>query len=111
MRIHSKYFTPKFCDVYKLHNKINSDGYVYCIIQRGMYGLKQAAILAYQQLVKKLQLFGYHLVDGTTGLWKHHSRPTKFALCVDDFSIKYFSKDDAFHLINALKTNYKISQD
>ena len=111
MRIHSRYFTQEFRDVYKLHNKINTDGYVYCVIQRGMYGLKQAAILAYQQLVKNLKPFGYHPVDGTTCLWRHQSRPTKFALCVDDFGVKYFSKEDAFHLINALKTNYKVSQD
>jgi len=32
------------------NEKINKDGYVYCKIKLGMYGLKQAALLAYQQL-------------------------------------------------------------
>ena len=111
MRIHSRYFPSKFRELYKLYNKINQDGYVYYVIQRGMYVLKQAAILAYQQLVKNLKPFGYVPVEGTTGLWTHLTRPTKFALCVNDFGVKYFSKEDAFHLINALKTKYEISQD
>ena len=46
MRIHSQYFDKEIRYLYKLHDKLNSDGYVYCEIQLGMYGLKQAAILA-----------------------------------------------------------------
>ena len=111
MRIHAKYFTEEFRKAYNLYDKINADGYVYCIIQRGMYGLKQAAILAYEQLVDNLRPFGYAPVEGTTGLWAHTTRPTKFALCVDDFGVKYFSNEDALHLISALKTKYEISQD
>ena len=76
-----------------------------------MYGLKQAAILAYQQLVENLKPFGYAPIEGTTGLWTHKTRPTKFALCVDDFGVKFFSKEDALHLISSLKKNYEISQD
>ena len=40
MRIHSKYFSQNFRDLYKLHDRINKDGYVYCEIVKGMYGLK-----------------------------------------------------------------------
>ena len=76
-----------------------------------MYGLKQAAILAYKQLVKKLIKDGYEPVEGTLGIWSHSIRPTKFALCVDDFGVKYYLNDDAFHLINALKKHYIISED
>ena len=76
-----------------------------------MYGLKQAAILAYKQLVNNLQKFGYAQAEGTTGLWSHKTKPTKFALCVDDFGVKYFSQDDAKHLIDALKKHYITSQD
>ena len=70
-RIHAKYFSKEFRDKYNLHNKINKDGYVYCIIQKGMYSLKQAAILAYKQLVKNLQQYRYTPIEGTTGLWSH----------------------------------------
>ena len=40
-------------------------------IQKGMYDLKQAAILAYKQLVTNLQQYGYAPIEGTTGLWSH----------------------------------------
>ena len=76
-----------------------------------MYGLKKAAILAYKQLVKNLKQHGYEPTEGTTGLWHHASRPTKFASCVDDFGVKYFSKDDAEHLITTLNKYYSISED
>jgi hypothetical protein len=53
MRIHSKHFNEEFRTLYKINNIIADDGYVYCEILKGMYGLKQAAILAYLQLKKK----------------------------------------------------------
>ena len=76
-----------------------------------MYGLKQAAILAYQQLEKILQPFGYFPEPHTVGIWAHKTRQTKFCLCVDDFGIKTFSTEDANHLLDALKSFYKISED
>ena len=33
MKIHSKYFSDKFREIYNLHDKINKDGYVYCAIK------------------------------------------------------------------------------
>jgi len=111
MRIHAKYFSNRFCQIYKIDEKINQDGYVYCIILRGMYGLKQAAILAYKQLVQHLALHGYKPCGNTTGIWEHKTLKTKFALCVDDFMVKYFTKSDAQHLINALKRKYDITID
>jgi hypothetical protein len=46
------------------------------------------------------------------GMWTHKTKPTKFCLCVDDFGVKYFNKEDASHLINALKASgYAISID
>ena len=76
-----------------------------------MYGLKKAAILAYKQLVHNLGKHGYFPIPLTTGLWKPKSRDTVFALCVNDFGIKYTTKDNINHLIAALKQSYKISID
>ena len=78
------------------------------MIKKGMYGLKQAAILAYKHFVKLLAPHGYCPCPNTTGLWKHDTRPTKFCLYVNDFGVKYFSHDDANHLLDALKQHYKI---
>ena len=76
-----------------------------------MYGLKQAAILAYKQLVAHLKPHGYEPIPFSLSLWRHKTRRTKFCLCVDDFGVKYFTKEDADHLLNALKSGYPTSID
>ena len=55
LRIHSRYLSTEFKKEYELGNMIDSDGYIYCQINKGMYGLKQAAILAYKLLVERLE--------------------------------------------------------
>ena len=111
IRINARYFSTAFRTLYNLHDKIHSDGYIYCKIKKGMYGLKQAAILAYKLLLKRLALHGYIPIPLTDGLFKHKTRPTIFALCVDDFGVKYNSDDDLLHLQQTLKTYYDISVD
>jgi hypothetical protein len=111
MRIKYRYFPQDIRTQYNLTPLVDQDGYVYVRIKKGMYGLKQAAILAYQHLVNQLAPHGYHPCPYTTGLWHHETRPTKFCLCVDDFGVKYFSRHDADHLLNALRAHYKISVD
>ena len=76
-----------------------------------MYGLKQAAIIAYNHLISHMDQHGYYPVTLTTGLWVHKIIKTNFCLCVDDFGVKYFSKYDANHLLNSLKNYYAISTD
>ena len=77
MRVRLKYFPPDIIEQYQLHTKVAADGYVYICIQKGMYGRKQAALLAYKNLKAHLQPFGYHPVEGTVGLWAHNTQPTK----------------------------------
>jgi hypothetical protein len=84
---------------------------VYLEIRRGMYGLKEAGIIAFNQLVRKLEPAGYEPMPFTPGLWRHRTKPTTFTLCVDDFGVKYFSMADALHLIQAIKTNYDLTID
>ena len=50
MRIHGRFFQEDFRNLYNIHDKIAPDGYVYCEVMLGMYGLKQAAMLAYNQI-------------------------------------------------------------
>jgi hypothetical protein len=35
------------------------------------------------------------------------ARPAQFSLAVDDFGVKYVGKDNAMHLIDAIKSLYK----
>ena len=76
-----------------------------------MYGLKQATILAYKLLVKRLEKKGYIPIPLTNGLFKYTSRKTIFALYVDDFGVKNHSQDDLLHLQITLKEHYDISID
>ena len=111
MKVHIKHFPKDIVEKYNLNNKVSKDGYIYIQIKKGMYGLKQAAVLAYNQLVSKLKIHGYFPSPHTNGIWEHKTRKTRFCLCVDDFGIKSYSHDDTQHLINALKSNYTISVD
>ena len=61
---------------------------------------------------RNFNLTGYYEVAHTPGLWNHVTRPVQFSLVVDDFSVKYVGKENAEHLINAIKTEgYKLSID
>jgi hypothetical protein len=76
-----------------------------------MYGLKEAAIIAFNQLIQKLAPSDYKAMAFTPGLWRHCTRKITFVLCVDDFGVKYYSKIDALHLIGAIKNHYKLTID
>ena len=87
-------------------SKFEHAGYVYLQINKGMYGLAQAGLLANELLAKRLAKHGFGQTPHTPGLWKHHTKPIQFALVVDDFGIKYKNKQDAQDIINALESNY-----
>jgi hypothetical protein len=103
---------PKdFVIMYNLANKATSDGFVYIKIQKGMYGLPQAGILAQELLEQRLNMHGYHQSPITPGLWQHNYQPISFTLCVDDFAIKYVGREHAEHLAFILSKHYKCSHD
>ena len=87
------------------------NGFVYVEIRKAIYGLPQAGALANKQLKEKLKPHGYYEVPHTPGLWRHISRPISFTLVVNNFGVKYFSKEHADHLINAIKGTYKCTED
>jgi hypothetical protein len=111
MKIHISNFPADIIERYHLHNLVDRNGYVFIQINKGMYGLKQASVLAYDLLVKNLKKDGYHPIPHTVGLWSHSTKNIYFCLCVDDFGIKYTKKSDADHLLNSLKKHYSLSID
>jgi hypothetical protein len=92
-------------------NILAVDGWVYIEIRKGMYGVKQAGLLATQLLQKRLAPFGYYPALHTPGLWLHKTRPIAFSLIVDDVAIKYVGKQHADHLWGALLRSYKLTTD
>ena len=111
MRVHISKFPKDIIERYNLYDKMDDQGFVYIRIRKGMYGLRQAAILAYNNIVRLLEPHGYAPVPGTQGIWKHKDRPVRFCLCVDDFGIKYFDKKDVQHLLQALAAHYEYTID
>ena len=49
-------------DAYNLTSLVDEQGWIYIRIEKGMYGIKQAGIIANQELLKHMALFGYHPV-------------------------------------------------
>jgi hypothetical protein len=103
-------FPEEIVQKYNL-NALAVEGWVYIEIRKGMYGLKQAGLLANQLLQTRLAPFGYYPARHTPGLWLHHTWPIAFILVVDDFAVKYVGKQHADHLRNALLKTYKLTTD
>ncbi len=111
-----KYMQLKILDMlddiiehYKLCSIVTPDGHIYCEIQKGMYDLPQAGIIAQELLADRLKQHGYTQSKTTPGLWLHKTRPIQFSLVVDGFGVKYVGKENALHLLNTIQKYYKCS--
>jgi hypothetical protein len=96
---------------YNLREIATPDGFIYCEIRKGMYGLPQAGIIAQDLLADRLRNHGYTQSKTTPGLWSHKSCPIQFSLVVDDFGVKYVGKENVEHLLNTIQKHYKSSCD
>ena len=83
------------------------NGKVMVRIDKGIYGLPQAARLAKHGLDGHLNQHGY-FETSTICLYKHVTRPVMFALVVDDFGIKSHGTEHTDHLLNTLRLRYQI---
>ena len=110
MRLQYSVIPQEIKTAYKL-DKLEQDGWVYVRIDRGMYGLPQAGILANELLTTRLTKAGYYACQFTPGLWRHAWRPITFALVVDDFGVKFTGDAHANHLITTLQKDYDVTID
>ena len=110
MRLPYKIIPQEIKTAYNL-DELEQDGWVYVRIDRGMYGLPQAGLLAHELLKKRLTKAGYYDCQFTPGLWRHVWRPITFALVVDDFGVKFIGDMHANHLISTLKKDYGVTID
>ena len=109
MHMKLKDIPSKFVKMYNLKKTAAPDDTIYFKIQKGMYGLPQAGILAQNLLEEQLNKHGYHQNPTTPGLWRHDWRPISFTLCVDNFGIKHDRKEHANHLAKILNKHYVCS--
>lgn len=71
-----------------------------------MHGLKQAVVLTFDYLVKYLWKHGYIPISNTICIRHNKIKRTPFCLCVDDFGVKYYHKDNVFLLFNIPQESY-----
>ena len=86
-----------------------SNGWVYMETRKGIPGLKQSRRIVNDRLQLYLYKFGYAPVVRTPSLWKHATKNIIFSLIIDDFGVRYVGKNNANHLIQALKNLYNVS--
>jgi hypothetical protein len=110
MRLPISILPEEIIEKYHL-TRLAVDGWVYLEIRKGMYGLKQAGILANQLLQKRLKPFEYHQSRHAPGLWLHTTKPTAFSLVVEYFAIKYVTDAGVNQMRNARLRNYEITTD
>ena len=103
MKLHLHIIPQEIIDEYALHDLVDKDVWIYLKIVKGMYGLKQAGIIANMELTNHVQ--------HTTVLWRHKTRATIFTLVVDNFATKYMKKQDTDHLLQSLRAKYTIYTD
>ena len=72
MFIHKKLIPQEVLNEYDII--FNDRDFTYVEIRRGVYGLKEAGVIAFDQLIQKLKRFGYEPMLQTPGLWRHTSR-------------------------------------
>ena len=101
---------PDIMTHYALHALVHH-GHVYVEIHQGMYGLPQAGKITNDQLQQFLLPHGYQPCLFTPGLWQHTTHDICFTLVIDDFAMHYTNKDNALHLLAALKDHYQVTED
>ena len=87
------------------------NGYIYFRVMKAIYGHPAAGHLANKLLVSTLKSGGYYEDPYTPCLFHHTSRPTKFALVVDDLGVKIHSDSDLQHLVDCIGTVWKVKVD
>ena len=74
-----------------------------------MPSLKQAGRIANDRLKAHLDHFGFSPVPRNPALWKHTTKPITLSHFVDNFGVKYFGKENAYHLAQTLQKLNTIS--
>lgn len=109
LRMSTKFITPEIIIKYNLKDYIDNTSVLFQV-NKGMYGLPQAGLLAQQRLIAHLAKHGYHQTT-TDCLFRHQPNGTDFSLVVDDFGVKYTDEAGANHLIATLQALYAITID
>jgi hypothetical protein len=84
---------------------------LYFQVNKGMYGLPQAGLLAQNRLIAHIAEHGYTQSDVVPCLFRHATNGVTFVLVVDDFGIKFTNIEGRDHLLTTLRLLYTIAVD
>ena len=93
----------------QLKNIVDEKGMIWIEIVKGMYGLKQAGIIANQELCAHSKSYSYEPVRHTPSVWRCTQTYSIFTLVVNNFLIQYTDLRNAHYFINALQNKYNIT--
>jgi hypothetical protein len=110
MRIHRRQLSATIIAEYDL-KKYFEDDCIHFQVDKGMYGLPQAGLLAQLRLVDHLRKHGYTESKLVPCLFRHATNGITFVLVVDDFGIKFLTPEGRDHLFNTLRLLYTITAD
>ena len=74
MKFNINMIPQEVINLYKIQNKVTSNGWVYCEIRKAIYGLKESGKLANIELKAVLATEGYKGCRFTPGLYKHETK-------------------------------------
>jgi len=107
IRIQCKFISDAILDKYSLLPFLSNNSVLFRV-DKGMYGLPQAGLLAKQELQEHLALGGYHQSSTVPCLFIHESNGVMFSLVVDDFGVTYTDRAGAEHLHHHLSLRYPL---
>lgn len=110
MLVHKRMIPPEIIIAYNLQNMFHND-HTLMEISKEMYGFPQAGRLVYGKLAGVLSEVGFEVTTHTPGLFNQKTRPIIFCLVVDDFGVKYTSKNDVEFLLALLRKHYALTAD
>ena len=84
---------------------------IYLDIHKGMCGLSQSGRLAKDLLTECLPFKVYFQCTQIPLIWIHKLYPILFSLVVENFGVKYVSKEHSDHLISDIKELYPVAED
>jgi hypothetical protein len=84
---------------------------LYFQVNKGMYGLPKAGLLAQNRLIAYTAEHEYTQSDVVPCLFRHATNGVSFVLVVDDFGIKFTNTEGCDHLLATLRLLYTITVD
>jgi hypothetical protein len=110
MRITRKQLSATIIEEYDL-GKYFINEMIRLQVNKGIYGLPQAGLLAQNRFIVHIAEHGYIQSDVVPCLFRHATNDVTFVLVVDDFGIKYQNDAGRDYFLDTLKLLYKITID